>query len=115
MARTLWIVAVVPLLLATPPRTSSAQEALFVANADGSPVTAYSVLSSGSVSPILSIPNPNLSNTYWGPWGVAFDAQQSVYVQSFLSDATSFVFPPGANGSVPPARVFRGGGPDSRG
>jgi hypothetical protein len=42
------------------------------------------------------------------------DAAGYVYVQTFLSNATSFVFPPGAQAGTPPSRVFRGGGPDSR-
>jgi hypothetical protein len=87
------------------------QELLFVADANG-PVAAYSLLSSGPVSPALTLPDPAVPNTYWGPWGVAFDAQQNLYVQSFLSDATSFVYAPG--GGASPSRIFRGGGPDSR-
>jgi hypothetical protein len=87
---------------------------VFVASADAGPVAAYAAQSSGSVAPVLSIQNPNLPNTYWGPWGVAFDTQGNLYVQTFLSDATTFVFAPGASGSDPPIRVFRGEGPDTR-
>src|SRR5215468_8872581 len=115
MTRTFLMFGAAALLVVSPRSASAAQELLFVANSDGSPVTAYDALSSGPVSPALLIENPNLLNTYWGPWGVAFDAQQDLYIQSFLSDATSFVFPPGVDSSVPPSRVFRGGGPDSRG
>ena len=50
-------------------------------------------------------------NTFWGPWGVAFDVGRSAYVQSFLSNATTFVYLPGAN---LPNRIFRVDGPDSR-
>src|SRR5262252_5367834 len=70
------------------------QELVFVANASG-PVTAYSTLSGGPVSPVLTLSDPNLPDTYWDPWGVAFDTQGNLYVQGFLSDATSFVYPSG--------------------
>ena len=90
------------------------EELVFVANTGAGPVMAYPALSSGPAFPAVSIPNPNLPNSYWDPWGVAFDAQQNLYVQTFLSDATTFVFPPGDDGSLPPLRIFRGDGPDSR-
>ena len=94
VATALWLAP-----LSTPDASAAARELLFVANVDGSPVTAYPTLSSGPVSPAVSISNPNLPNTYWAPWGVAFDTQRNLYVQTFLSDATTFVFPPDDDGS----------------
>jgi hypothetical protein len=38
-----------------------------------------------------------------------------LFVQTFLSDATTFVFRPGARGTTAPVRDFRGNGPDNRG
>ncbi len=88
---------------------------LYVADGSG-PVAAYAAKSTGAVSPVLTISNPDPTNTYsyWNPWGVAFDRFGNLYVQSFLSDATSFVFAPGARGHAVPRRIFMGGGPDSR-
>ena len=112
------MVAVAAALWAAPPSFAAAraapQELVFVANASAGPVMAYPAASSGPVSAAVSIHDPAIPNSYWDPWGVAFDAQQNLYVQTFLSDATTFVFPPGADGSQPPSRVFRGDGPDSR-
>jgi hypothetical protein len=86
-------------------------ELVFVANAGSGPVTAYRARSSGSVSPVESVPNPDLANTVWDPWGVTFDPVGDLFVQSFVSDATTFVFP---SGQTSPSRVFRVDGPDSR-
>ena len=90
----------------------SSREVVYVANADSGPVTVYSATSSGSAPPVRTIDNPNLSGTYWDPWTVTVDSSANVYVQTFLSDATTFVFAPGSSG--PPARVFRVTGPDSQ-
>ena len=68
--------------------------------------------SSGSVNPVRTINNPGLNGTYWDPWTVTLDSSANVYVQTFLSDSTTFVFPPGSSG--PPTRVFRVTGPDSQ-
>ena len=92
--------------------SSSSAEAVYVANADSGPVTVYQAGSSGRVRPVRTINNPGLSNTYWDPWTVTLDSSSHVYVQTFLSDATTFVFPPGSSG--PPTRVFRVTGPDSQ-
>jgi hypothetical protein len=90
-------------------RTSTATtRLLYVAN-DAGPVTAYALTSSGRVSPARSIPAFDDANSYWDPWGVAFDGQGNLYVQSFLSDATTFVFKPGG---IRPARIFQLFGPD---
>ncbi len=105
------------LILALLPTTGAARaaapaintERLYVANLDG-PVTAYPAASTGAVSPVLSLADPKDPNTYWAPWSVAADAARNIYVQTFLSDATTFVFPSGAS---QPSRMFRLDGPDS--
>jgi hypothetical protein len=89
-------------------------ELVYVANADAGAVTAHAASSSGPVSPSRRNRDPNDPNTYWDPWGVTFDAGHHLYVQTFLSDATSFVFAPGAMGKDQPKRIFVGGGPDTR-
>jgi hypothetical protein len=94
-------------------RTSGASgEVVFVANADSGPVTAYGAASSGSVAPVRTLDNPKLDNTFWDPWTVAVDSSSRVYIQTFISDATSFVFPSSSSGR--PSRVFRVTGPDSQ-
>lgn len=90
------------------------RELVYVANAGSGPVTAYAASSRGAVKPVLTVANPNNPNTVWDPWGVAFDASGHLYVQTFLSDATTFVFPPGARGTTAPSRIFRAQGPDSQ-
>lgn len=85
---------------------------VYVANADNGPVTAYRAAASGAVGPVRTLDNPNLANTFWDPWTVAVDSSAHVYVQTFVSDATTFVFAPGSSG--PPSRVFRVAGPDSQ-
>src|SRR5262245_31001922 len=65
------------LAVKTAQETSS--EWVFVANAGPGPVAAYPALASGPTSPSFTIENPELANTYWGPWGVAFDAQGYLY------------------------------------
>ncbi len=85
---------------------------VYVANADNGPVTAYGAAASGAVDPVLTLDNPNLADTFWDPWTVAVDSSAHVYVQTFISDATTFVFAPGSSG--PPKRVFRVAGPDSQ-
>jgi hypothetical protein len=96
-----------------PTRTIGATSGLvYVANADSGPVTVYGATASGAVHPVRMLDNPNLSNTFWDPWTVALDSSAHVYVQTFLSDATSFVFAPRSSG--PPKRVFRVTGPDSQ-
>ena len=89
-------------------------EMVYVANADSGPVTAYAALSSGAALPSATLSNPNLNDTVWDPWGVTVDGTGSIYVQTFLSNATSFVFPAGADADTPPSRVFRAAGPDTR-
>jgi hypothetical protein len=91
-----------------------ATELVYVANADAGPVTAYASASSGATSPSRQNDDPNDPETYWDPWGVTFDAGRHLYVQTFLSDATSFVFGPRAKGTDAPKRIFMGGGPDTR-
>jgi hypothetical protein len=89
-------------------------ELVFVANADSGPVTAYSAQSSGTVTATRTVSNPNDPNTVWDPWGVTFDAAKQLYVQTFLSDATTFVFAAGAGPATPPSRIFKADGPDNR-
>jgi hypothetical protein len=86
-------------------------ELVFVANAGSGPVTVYPAQSSGPVAPVDSVPDPDLDNTVWDPWGVTFDPAGDLFVQSFVSDATTFVFP---WGQTSPSRAFRVDGPDSR-
>ncbi len=94
-------------------RTNGASSDLvYVANADSGPVTAYSTSASGAVNPVRTVDNPDLGNTFWDPWTVAVDSSSHVFVQTFISDATTFVFAPGSSG--PPKRVFRVTGPDSQ-
>jgi hypothetical protein len=92
---------------------SRAGELVYVADANG-PVAAYPARSKGNASPALTVLDPNLQNTFWNPWGVTFDRHGYLYVQSFLSEATTFVFPPGADSDEKPSRIFMGNGPDTR-
>ena len=85
-------------------------ELVYVTNRSGS-VTAYQVGSTGSVSATRSLAAPQIPDTYWNPWGITFDRARNAYVQSFQSDATTSVYPPGA---TVPCRVFRVAWPDSR-
>ena len=89
-------------------------ELLYVANADVGPVTAYVATGAGSVIPARYVADPGVVGTAWAPWGVAFDAARNLYVQTFSSDATTFVFPARAGVSTRPSRIFRVNGPDSR-
>jgi DNA-binding beta-propeller fold protein YncE len=116
MAALAVFVAMTPANAGTRDRSQPAggAELVYVANADSGPVTAYAESSSGAVTPVRRNLSPNDPNTYWDPWGVAFDAKRFLYVQTFLSDATSFVFGPRARGRHLPARIFMGGGPDTR-
>jgi hypothetical protein len=96
------------------PAAVSRHELIYVANADSGPVTVYNARSKGVVVPAARVNNPNNPNTFWDPWGVAFDKPGHLYVQTFLSDATTFVFPPGAHGKTPPSRIFQAQGPDNQ-
>jgi hypothetical protein len=94
--------------------TSGGPEVLYVANADSGPVNGYRASSSGAVAPIREASNPQDPNTVWDPWGVAIDRAGNIYVQTFLSDATTFVFGANPLAGVAPSRIFRVYGPDSR-
>jgi hypothetical protein len=94
--------------------TVTGSQVVYVANADAGPVDAYSASSAGAVNPVRQADNPNAPNSVWDPWGVAIDRAGSLYVQSFLSDATTFVFAPDPTAGVAPSRIFRAYGPDSR-
>jgi len=104
-----------PTATATPSSTPTALPGalVYVANADSGPVTAYTAGSTGAVTPVRTVGNPNDPNTVWDPWGVTFDRAGNLYVQTFLSDATTFVFPPGASGTTPPSRIFQANAPDN--
>ncbi len=92
---------------------AASHELIYVASAGSGAVTAYAASSSGSVTPARTVGNPNKAGTVWDPWGVTFDAAGHLYVQSFLSNATTFVFPPGAHGNTPPSRIFEAQSPDN--
>ena len=89
--------------------TSVHGELIYVANLNN-PVTAYAAGSAGSVAPSLRLNNPNVVDTDWDPWGVAFDTRGNLYVQSFISGADTFVFPRGAHDNTQPSRIFVGAG-----
>jgi hypothetical protein len=89
-------------------------ELIYVANANSGPVTVYRARSRGSVAPVRKVMAPPDPNAFWDPWGVTFDAAGHLFVQTFLSDATSVVFPRGAHGTTRPLRKFMGVGPDNR-
>jgi hypothetical protein len=86
---------------------------IYVANLGAGSVTAYPAGSTGSVAPVRTIGDPGVSGTVWDPWGVTFDVTGHLYVQSFIANADTFVFPPGANGGTAPTRVFEVQGPDN--
>jgi hypothetical protein len=88
-------------------------ELVYVATAGNGPVTAYAASSNGSVTPVRTVDNPNTPGTVWDPWGVTVDATGHLYVQSFLSSADTFVFPPRASGATPPSRIFVSQVPDN--
>jgi hypothetical protein len=92
---------------------AASRELIYVASAGSGPVTAYAASSSGSVTPARTVGNPSKAGTVWDPWGVTFDATGHLYVQSFLSNATTFVFPPRAHGNTPPSRIFEAQSPDN--
>lgn len=89
-------------------------ELIYVANANSGPVTVYPARSRGAVAPVRRVAAPPDPNAFWDPWGVTFDAAGHLFVQTFLSDATSVVFRRGAHGIATPLRKFMGIGPDNR-
>jgi hypothetical protein len=93
---------------------SDAGERVWVASASSSPVYGYAAESTGRVAAVSEADPPSDPNVVWDPWGVALDGSGDLFVQSFLSDATTFVFPPGAGRGVAPSREFVLEGPDSR-
>lgn len=117
VAAALLVVGLVPATLSSATSVdpaTGAGESVYVARASSGPVTAYPTSSTGKVPPARTLADPGLAGTVWDPWGVALGPDGSVYVQSFLSDATTLVFAPGSSGTTAPTRVFRVGGPDSR-
>jgi hypothetical protein len=87
---------------------------IYVASASSIPVNAYPAGSNGPVLPTISVPDPNVPGTVWDPWGVTFDSGGEFLVQSFLSNATTFVYPDGT-GVRGPSRIFVASNPDSQG
>jgi hypothetical protein len=83
--------------------------------AGSGPVYGYNAASRGPVAPIREADPPNDPNAFWDPWSLALDRSGSLYVQSFLSDATTFVFAPNPRRGVAPSRIFQLYGPDSQG
>jgi hypothetical protein len=63
------------------------------------------------VAPVRSLLDPHVPDTYWGAWGITFDGARNAYVQTFYSEALTFVYPPG---SSTPCRIFRVASPDSQ-
>jgi hypothetical protein len=66
--------------------------------------SAYPADSSGPTAPVIELSDPRLPNGFWDPWGVAFDTSGYLYVQSFLSDATTYVYAPNAGTGSKPRR-----------
>jgi hypothetical protein len=90
------------------------RELIYVANADSGPVTAYPAGSRGAVAPVRTVSPQKDPSASWEPWGVTFGPAGHLYVQTFLSDATTVVFRAGAHGVTDPARDFTGTGTDNR-
>jgi hypothetical protein len=91
--------------------SGSAQELVYVAN-DSGPVGIYHAGSAGRVHPVRTISDPGLNGTYWDPWTVAVDSASNLYVQGFLSEATTFVFHLSRTARL--TRVFAVASPDSQ-
>jgi hypothetical protein len=97
---------------ATASSTVGPRELVYVANADSGPVTAYPSTAHGPTPPVATLPDPKVGGTVWDPWDVAVGPSSSLFVQTFVSDATTFVF---ARPASKPSRIFRVQGPDSEG
>jgi hypothetical protein len=89
-------------------------EIVYVA-AENHAVYGYNAASRGNVSPIREADPPKDRNAFWDPWSLAFDRAGNLYVQSFASNATTFVFAPNPRRGVRPIRIFQLYGPDSQG
>lgn len=85
-------------------------ELIYVANISDNgmthPVQAYDATSTGNVAPVRTINDPQNPATIWDPWTITFDSSHNLYVQTFLSSATTFVFGPNAGPSSLPIRIF---------
>jgi hypothetical protein len=99
------------------PRAAAASRppAEIVYVAGSGPVYGYNATSRGRVAPIREADPPNDPNAFWDPWSLALDRSGNLYVQSFLSDATTFVFAPNPQRGVAPIRTFQLYGPDTQG
>jgi hypothetical protein len=85
---------------------------IYVAN-DGGPITAYRADSRGGVIPVREI-QPSGAG-FWDPWSLTFDTTGHLYAQSFASEATTYVYRPGATGAAAPQRIFTVVAPDDIG
>jgi hypothetical protein len=83
--------------------------------AGSGPVYGYNAASRGRVAPIREADPPNDPNAFWDPWSLALDRSGNLYVQSFLSNADTFVFAPNPRRGMAPIRIFQLYGPDSQG
>jgi hypothetical protein len=99
-----------PIVQGSSLRASMQPQLVYVTSTDES-VAGYDPQSNGYGVPSRSFADSHLPHTTWNPWGVTFDAAGYLYVQSFRSRATTFVYAPGAN---TPARIFTANGPDTR-
>jgi hypothetical protein len=90
---------VLPVAIASGASAARKSPLVYVANPNGA-VTAYSLTSTGRVKPVRSIPPFHNADSYWGPWGIAVGSNGTLFVQTFLSDATTFA------GATRPSRIF---------
>ncbi len=91
-------------------------ENVYVGNDNGGPVLGYRAVSSGLASPIREADAPaNNRNIIWDPQNVAFDRSGNLYVQSFASEADTFVYAPHPDQGDKPTRIFSLYFPDTQG
>jgi hypothetical protein len=100
--------------IALPPDAAAKQTPELVYVANGEAITGYPATSKGTVFPVREADDPHNPNTVWDPWSIAFDRHGDLYAQTFLSDATTFVFGPNPRRGVKPIRIFSAYGPDTR-
>src|SRR3989442_6506492 len=77
---------------------------LYVANYDGSSVTAYAAGATGNATPTVTIAGSNTGLNQ--PSGVALDAAGRVYVANFIDSVT--IYATGANGEAVPTATITG-------
>jgi hypothetical protein len=108
------LLALVPVSGRAVAGTTTPSEILYVGNSSAGPVFGYNAVSSGSASPIREADTPNNPNTIWDPETVAFDTSGNLYVQSFASNADTFVYAPPPRRGDKPIRIFQLYGPDTQ-